>query len=214
MIAENIMNTTLHTLLPTNSLKDALQLMHEEKIRHIPIVDEAHTLLGIVTANDIKLALPSSLYDESYEDIYNAPVERIMTKNPIVGHPLDFVEDIASTLYDAKVSCVPIVSKGKLVGLLTTTDLLYAFIELTGSHKPSSKIDIRVDDQPGMLNKITDVIKQHNANILSILVYPDSEAETCILSIRLQVINPLIIIENFKQQGYEVLWPIAPGMIV
>lgn len=215
MIVENIMNTHLHTLQPYHTIKEAIELMREQKIRHLPIVDEDFALLGIVTDFDIKTAMPSSINGEANPSIYEAPLEQIMTKSPIVGHPLDFIEEIASILYEAKISCVPIVSKNKLVGLLTTTDLLYAFIELTGSNRPSSKIDVRVSDQPGVLNEITDVIKEHHANILSVLVYPDPENEkNRILTIRLQMINPLAIIEELREQGFDVLWPTVPGMIL
>ena len=215
MIIEHIMHKKLHTLLPTHSLQDAVTLMKQQDIRHIPIVDETFKLVGIVTAHDVKRALPSTVDPIQNETVYETPLAKIMTENPIVGHPLDFVEDIAATLYDAKISCMPIVSQQKLVGLITTTDLLYAFIELTGSNKPSSKIDILVEDRPGVLNAVTDIIKEFNANILSILVLPKPENSTmCVLSIRLQMIHPLPIIEHLKAHGYEVLWPSAPGMIL
>ena len=71
-----------------------------------------------------------------------------MVKDPLIGHPLDFVEEVALTFYESKVGCLPIVSGGKLVGIVTTTDLLYTYIELTGATEPGSKIEIRVSDTP------------------------------------------------------------------
>lgn len=136
-----------------------------------------------------------------------------MVKNPIVGHPLDFVEEVASIFYDAKISCLPIVSAGKLVGIVTTTDLLYTYIELTGAHQPGSKIDIRVSNQPGMLFEISRVFQENKANVVSVLVYPDGDnTKSRIVSVRLQVMNPLHIIEDLRKQGYDVLWPNLPGV--
>lgn len=57
-----------------------------------------------------------------------------MVKDPLIGHPLDFVEEVALTFYETKIGCLPIVSGGKLVGIVTTTDLLYTYIELTGCY--------------------------------------------------------------------------------
>ena len=61
MIIEQIMNTSVPTLTPTNSIKDALQLLKEKKIRHIPIVNAEQEVLGVVTDRDLKEATPSSL---------------------------------------------------------------------------------------------------------------------------------------------------------
>ncbi|MER2106160.1 MAG: acetoin utilization AcuB family protein [Solibacillus sp.] len=215
MIVEEIMNTQVYTLKPANTVRDAVRLMREEKIRHVPIVDEKRAVVGIITEHDIKNALPSCLREEPNSTIYDAAIENIMVKNPLVGHPLDFVEEVALTFYEAKISCLPIVSGGELVGIVTTTDLLYTYIELTGAHKPGSKIDIRVTDRPGILSDVTQIFADHKANVLSVLVYPDGENENSrILSIRLQVINPLAIIRDLREQGFDVLWPNLPGITV
>lgn len=211
MIVEQIMNTTLHTLSPKNTIREASRLMRGQKIRHIPIVDDQGQVIGIITERDIKNLLPSQEVPQS--SLFEAPIASIMTKNPIVGHPLDFVDEIALTFYEAKISCMPIISAGKLVGIVTTTDLLYSYIELTGAHKPGSKIDIRVSDKPGMLFEISKIFHEHQVNVLSVLVYPDGESvHTRILSVRLQVINPLTIIQDLRMQGYTVLWPNLPGV--
>ena len=213
MIVEEIMNTELHTLSPENIVRDAVNLMRDKKIRHLPIINEKREVVGIVTGHDIKNALPSSLRESPNSSIYDEPISSIMTKNPIVGHPLDFVEELALTFYDSKISCVPIVSSGQLVGIVTTTDLLYTFIELTNAHQPSSKVDIRVTDRPGTLYEITKIFNDNHANVLSVLIYPDGDNEKSrILSVRLQVINPLSIIEDLRKQGYDVLWPNLPGV--
>lgn len=207
------MNKEIHTLLPEHTVRDAVRVMREKKIRHLPIVNENNEVIGIVTEHDIKNALPSCLRDEPNSTIYESPIASIMVKNPIVGHPLDFVEEIALTFYEAKISCLPIVSGGELVGIVTATDLLYTYIELTGTNKPGSKIDIRVTDRAGILYDVSKIFVEHKANVLSVLVYPDAENEqNRILSIRLQVMNPLAIIEELREHGYDVLWPNLPGI--
>lgn len=213
MLVEDIMVTEVHTLSPTATVSEATRIMREKKIRHLPVVDKENHVLGIVTQRIIKEALPSSLRDEPNSPILDAPVSEIMIKDPIIGHPLDFVEEVALTFYDSRIGCLPIVSGGILVGMVTTTDLLYTYIELTGAHQPGSKIDIRVSDTPGVLFEITKVFNKYQVNVQSVLVYPDSEHNSNrILTVRVQTLNPLPLIEDLRQEGFDVLWPNLPGV--
>lgn len=213
MIVEEIMNDKPYTLAPTNTVQEALKIMREKKVRHLPVVDDEHHVLGVITERDIKEVLPSSLQDEPNSPIFNAKVEDIMVKDPLIGHPLDFVEEVALTFYESKIGCLPIVSGGKLVGIVTTTDLLYTYIELTGATEPGSKIEIRVSDTPGVLFEITKIFHQHHANVQSVLVYPDSEnTQNKILSVRVKTLNPLAMIEDLRKEGFDVLWPNLPGV--
>ncbi|MFJ7736781.1 acetoin utilization AcuB family protein [Lysinibacillus sp. NPDC097287] len=213
MIVEEIMNHEPYTLAPTNTVREALKMMREKKVRHLPIVDEECHVLGVITERDIKEALPSSLQEEPNSPVFEATVDEVMVKNPLIGHPLDFVEEVALTFYESKVGCLPIVSAGKLVGIVTTTDLLYTYIELTGATKPGSKIEIRVTDTPGVLFEITKIFSDHHVNVQSVLVYPDSEnTHNKILSVRVQTLNPLAMIEGLRKAGFDVLWPNLPGV--
>lgn len=213
MIVEEIMNDKPYTLAPTNTVQEALKLMREKKVRHLPVVDDEHHVLGVITERDIKEVLPSSLQDEPNSPIFNGKVKDIMVKDPLIGHPLDFVEEVALTFYESKIGCLPIVSGGKLVGIVTTTDLLYTYIELTGATEPGSKIEIRVSDTPGVLFEITKIFHQHHANVQSVLVYPDSEnTQNKILSVRVKTLNPLAMIEDLRKEGFDVLWPNLPGV--
>lgn len=213
MIAEQIMHKKVYTLLPTNTVRDAVQLMHDKKIRHLPITSAANELLGVISDHDIKEALPSSLLREDIHKIYNAPISEIMEKNPLYAHPLDFAEEIALTLTETKKSCMPIVSNGILVGIITTTDLLRTYMELTGATTPGSKIDIRVLNRKGLVYEITDVFKEYDINVISVLVYPDKDLPNhSIVSVRFKALNPISTIEGLRQKGFEVLWPNVPGI--
>jgi acetoin utilization protein AcuB len=213
MIVEEMMKTNVVTLQPTHTIKDAITLFREKKIRHLPITDSSGQVLGVVTDRDLKDATPSSLLDRQYQDVQSVYLQDIMTKNPIVGHPLDFVEEIATIFYDQQIGCLPIVSNGKLVGIVTETDLLYKYIELTGAHQPGSHIEVRVPNKPGILFEVSKVFHDHHANVLSVLVYPDvTNEENKILVFRVKTMNPLGIIEDIRKEGFDVLWPNIPGI--
>ena len=211
MIVEEIMSTNLKTLSPMDTVKKALQLMKEKQIRHIPVINENKKLVGLVTSSTLKNNWNS--FSDSSSSVSEKIIEDIMIKDLITAHPLDFVEEIAITFYEMKISCLPIVSGGQLVGLVTASDLLYTYIELTGANKPSSKIDIRIEDKPGILSDILVIFKNHNANVLSVLLFPDSvNVNYKIVTIRVQILNPLSIIEDLKKANFDVLWPNLPGI--
>jgi acetoin utilization protein AcuB len=213
MIVEEIMKTEVVTLFPTDSIADAMHLMEIKKIRHIPVINTDKLLVGIVTLSDIRDAAPSIFRaDEHLEDLQR-PIDSIMKKDVITGHPLDFVEEIAAVFYEHKISCIPITNSRKLVGIVTETDLLRTLVELTGAHQPGSQIEVRVPNLAGKLSDITTIIKNRKANILSVLVYPDKmDAQYKILVIRVQTMNPTAVIQDLKQAGYNVLWPNLPGV--
>jgi acetoin utilization protein AcuB len=213
MIVEEIMKKEVITILPTDTIMHAMQVMESKKIRHIPVVNHDNQLIGIVTLSDIRDAAPSIFRaDEHLEDLQR-PVDSIMKKDVLTGHPLDFVEEIAAVFYEHKIGCIPITNNNKLVGIVTETDMLSTLVELTGAHQPGSQIEIRVPNLAGKLSDITSIIKVRKANILSVLVYPDkTDDKFKILVIRVQTMNPTLLIQDLKQAGYHVLWPNMPGV--
>ncbi len=213
MLIEEIMTRDVQTLQTTHTVRDALDVMRRFNIRHIPILDDTEAVVGIITDRDLKKAIPSSLTTGEHGEIYSTPISTIMTKNPITGHPMDFVEESALLFYNQKIGCLPIISNSKLIGILTETDLLYKYIELTGANQPGSQIEVRVPNVPGILFKVSKIFHDHKTNVLSVLVYPDKESsKNKILVIRIKTMNPLTIIEGLRTSGFEVLWPNVPGM--
>ncbi len=201
------------TLTPTNTVAEAIELMRSTKIRHVPIVNNDATVVGIVTDRDLKGVIPSTLTTEQDNRIFSTELSVIMTKNPIVCHPMDFVEESAVIFYDNQIGSLPIVSNGKLVGIVTETDMLYNYIELTGAHQPGSQIEVRVPNVPGILYEVSKVFNEFQINVLSVLVYPDKvNIESKILVIRMKTMNPLNVIQGLEAEGFEVLWPNVPGI--
>lgn len=213
MIIEEIMKTDVASLLPTNTIADAMSLMETRKIRHIPIIDQAGHLVGLVTVAKIRDATPSIFHANEHPEDLKKHLDTIMEKNVITGHPLDFVEEVAGLFYEHKISCIPIIHDRKLVGIVTETDLLRTMVELTGAHQPGSQIEIRVPNLTGKLSDITTILKNKKANILSVLVYPDkTDDHFKILVLRVQTMNPTALIKTLKENEYDVLWPNLPGI--
>ncbi|AXH99483.1 CBS domain-containing protein [Sporosarcina sp. PTS2304] len=212
MLVQDIMKTDVITLNPTHTIADAVQLMKQKRIRHIPII-EKERLIGLVTDRDVKEASPSSISEKNEPSLYATTLDKIMKTDLVIGHPRDFAEEAALLFYTYEIGCLPIVSNYQLVGILTKTDLLYNYIELTGANQPSSHIQIRVPNRAGILYEVSKVFHKHNTNVLSVLVQPYQDDEECkILAVRIKRMNPLAIIADLKSEGFDVLWPGEPEM--
>jgi acetoin utilization protein AcuB len=122
------------TLLPDARLREAVELVMVRRIRHIPIVDGAMTLVGIVTDRDVKRSLPSPLSviaAEEYETILEStPVSRVMTREPATIAADALVADAVELLLTAKIGGLPVLDGGRLVGMFTERDALRHYLEL------------------------------------------------------------------------------------
>ncbi|KON86717.1 acetoin utilization protein AcuB [Sporosarcina globispora] len=213
MIVEEIMKTDVTALSKEDSIADAIRIMNEKRIRHLPITDEEGRLQGLVTDRDIRDATPSIFHTELFKEDLQRPLKMIMKTDIITGHPLDFAEEIAAVFYEQRIGCLPILKDNKLVGIVTETDLLHTLVQLTGAHQPGSQIEVKVPNRAGMLFEIAEVICKRKANIQSVLVYPDkTDDKYKILVIRVQTMNPTLVVEDLKKAGHHVLWPNLPGI--
>ncbi len=213
MLVEEIMTKNVVTLKKEDTIRKAYTILQENKFHHIPIIDEDNVVIGIISDRDIRDALPSIFEDEWKEEVLQRPVSEIMEEDVKVVHPFEFVEEIAAIFYEKEISCLPVISEGNLVGIVTDKDMLNTLINLTGALTPSSQIEIRVPNIPGALAGIVNLISAERLQINNVLVYPDQmddNFKTVVL--RVQTMNPFDIVNKLKSNGHEVLWPNFPGI--
>ena len=131
-------------------------------------------LVGIVTDRDLKRSSPSDATTlEIHELLYlisKIKVEKIMTKDPITV-PFDFtVEEAAEILMKNRISGAPVVDQnGKVVGTITKGDLFRVLISLTGVGKRGIQFAFQVEDLPGTIKAVADIIRHYGGRMVSIL---------------------------------------------
>lgn len=127
-----IMSKVLIAVPNTKKLSEVNQLFADYAIRHIPVV-EGENVVGIISINDIiKIGYSNANMDqEALNDIYDAyKLEGIMTKNPIVANEDVSIKEVAELFSKQRFHSMPIVGKdNKLVGIVTTTDLINYLLE-------------------------------------------------------------------------------------
>ena len=127
------------TVSPATDVVEARKRMIAERIRHL-IVLEGTELVGIVTDRDIRLNLPSqatslSVWEVNYL-LARLTVGTVMTKGVIVIGPDREAYDAARLMLEHKIGALPVVDGGRLVGIITETDILRAFVRAGESVDP------------------------------------------------------------------------------
>ena len=116
---------------PTTSVDEARALMQQHRIRHLPVLDHER-LVGMVSDRDIRLVLPSpatslSVYEIGYL-LARLTVAEIMHRFPITVAPDRPVTEAVRGMLAHQVGALPVVAEGKVVGIVTRTNLLQAFL--------------------------------------------------------------------------------------
>jgi len=132
MNVRDLMTTSPITVGPETPVLDARQLMIDKRFRHV-LIAEGPKLLGIVTDRDIRLNLPSpatslSVWEINYL-LARLTVASVMTKSLVTVSPRQDTRDAARLMLDHKIGALPVVDGGELVGIITETDLLRAYVK-------------------------------------------------------------------------------------
>jgi CBS domain-containing membrane protein len=130
----DLMTTRLFTLLESDSLYTAKQIMEMARVRHVPIVDARDRFIGIITHRDMLAVAVSKLsdIDNDTQDELDAgiPLREIMRTDVQTVASDTLLRDAAQMLLDHKYGCLPVVDNKKLVGIITEADFLRLTISL------------------------------------------------------------------------------------
>jgi acetoin utilization protein AcuB len=134
MIVRELMSGAVITAPPWMPILEARNLMVKERIRHLPVRVAGGELLGIVTDRDIRLNLPSRATSLSVWEInhllFKLTVEEVMTQAVITVGPDRPARDAARLMVEHQIGALPVEDDGHLVGIVTETDFVRAFIRM------------------------------------------------------------------------------------
>ena len=198
MVVSHWMSTDLVTISKEASIQEAMALMKQQSVRHLPVVDQKMILLGWITDADLRGVLIASMLEE-------LTLEDVMIRKPFTIHPEMALEDAARILLDKRVGGLPIVKNGTLVGVITVTDILSAFITFLGLFTESTRLDIKVSGSPNPLPEITRIVRLHGGEIISLCHLPLEEGPEYSYSIRLKKTDVKPIIADLEEHGIEVV---------
>lgn len=128
---EEIMSVSVRTLGPKNSLADAKQLMAKSSIHHIPVINDAGEVIGLVSHRDVLAASESSLEDNgTTQNASDVPIEQFMTSGVTTIDGRAGLREAALFLQKHRYGCLPVVTDGQLKGIITDSDFVAVAIDL------------------------------------------------------------------------------------
>ena len=181
MLVKNWMSKNVITVDVDDSMHDAMKRMKQNDIRMLPVLKKGK-LVGVVTDRDLKRASASDATTlDVHELLYlvsKIKVGNIMTKDPITVPQNFTVEETAEVLLRHKISGAPVVDQnGQLVGTITQTDLFRVLISLTGVGKGGIQFAFQLEDRPGSIKEVADIIRLYGGRMVSILTSYDGVPE-------------------------------------
>lgn len=190
MLVGERMSKPVITITPDTPLQEALALMRKEKVRRFPVVDKHGKLVGIVSEKDLLNASPSdattlSIWEVNYW-LSKVTVEEIMTKEVITTCVDCPIEEAARIMADRKIGALPVMDDGRLVGIITETDLFKIFLELFGARKAGIRATLLLKDEPGKLSEVTNAIRQLGSNIISIGTFMGEDPSTGMVTLKVE----------------------------
>lgn len=204
MLVGERMSRPVISVTPDTPINDALAMFRKEHIRRAPVMKDGK-LVGIVSESDLLNASPSpvttlSIWEMNYL-ISKVTVSRVMSKKVITVDQDTPIEEAARIMADKKIGGVPVVSAGKVVGIITETDLFKIFLELMGARQKATRVTATLEDKPGQLARLTKAIAHGGGNFISFGMFSGPDANTREVTFKVEGMK--------KNQIKEVLEPIV-----
>jgi len=180
MLVGNWMSKDVISVDVSDSMQDAARLIRGHKIKHLPVIENGK-LVGIVTDTDLKRASASDVTTlEIHELLFlisEIKISDIMTKDPITI-PLDYtIDEAAQMLLEHKLSGAPVVDdEGQIAGVITQTDIFRVLVLFTGVKKAGIQFAFQLEDRPGSIKEVSDIMRNYGCLLVSILSGQDVQA--------------------------------------
>lgn len=173
MLVKSWMTKNVVTIDENETVDTARKLLRGNKYHMLPVTKQ-ETLVGIITCRDI--------IDEIYSDDLNTKnkkndihplkifVKDVMTKDIVTVSTEFTIEEVAGVLLENDVFSAPVINReGEMTGIITHSDLARALICLAGGNRGGIFYGLMLEDRPGSIKEIADIIRRHGGRLGSIL---------------------------------------------
>jgi len=155
---------------PETPINDALAMFKKERIRRAPVIKDGK-MIGIVSERDLLNASPSpvtslSIWEINYL-ISKVTIKQVMSKNVKTINADVPIEEAARIMADSKIGGMPVLRSGKVVGMITETDLFKILLELMGARAQGIRATAVIDDTPGQIARVTKAIADEGGSFVS-----------------------------------------------
>lgn len=209
MYIDSIMTTNVISISEDTRISEISELMEAHTLQHLPVINNAKELVGLVSRSDIQEALPSKIttltVGESNYLLSKITALQIMSKKLVFCKPDTLIEEAAQMLRDQGISSLPVLKNSKLVGIVTIEDILDFFLDVTGCRqKDATRIAVRLEDSKGNLSRFLSMINEKGGYIISVASPTgQDQAGKRICIVRFYAEHPHQVDEHLRQSGIE-----------
>ena len=196
MKVKNHMSPSPITVTPEVSVDEALGLMREHGIRHLPVVKDGQ-IKGLVTDDELRSAWFPSLLSE-------LTVKDLMVTDPLTVGAEEMVYQAARLLHNHKLTGLLVLDQGQLVGIITLSDVLRVLVALLGLLNESSRLDVGLRPGSDALEEVHAIIRDHGGEVISVALL-STEGQRRIYCFRLEKTDLQPMIEALSAAGHQVL---------
>jgi acetoin utilization protein AcuB len=197
------------TVSPNTPVEQALKRMRDQKVRRFPVVDDEGALVGIVSDKDLLYAAPSpatslSIYELHY--LYSRiTVSQVMARDVITVEESDPIEEAARIMVDNKIGGLPVMREGKLVGIITETDIFKTLMEMMGARDSGVRLTLLSPEIKGQLAALTGAVAELGGNIISLGTFWGKDASSAVITMKVTGVKMDALIERIKPLVLEFI---------
>ncbi len=178
MQVRNWMSTNIVDVDEDTPVVRVSKLMEDHRIRHLPVTRQGR-LVGLIRARDVKEALPSRSAGLSAQELYfllsKVKARDVMQPDPVTIRPEQTMEVAAVKMLENRTTGMPVVGEnGELVGIISQGDVFKVLIAITGIYQGGVQFAFNLEDSPGSIKEVADVIRDEQGQIVSILSMTDT----------------------------------------
>jgi acetoin utilization protein AcuB len=190
-------------------ISQALQFMREQKVRRLPVLNKKGKLVGIVSEKDLLYASPSPVTSLSIHELHylvsKITVSEVMTKDVITVSEYTPLEEAARIMADNKIGSLPVMRDGKLVGIITESDLFKIFTEILGARDMGVRLSMLVPEQPGVLAEITRAIADLGGNIISLGTFLGEDPTNRLITVKVADVPQDKLVAEMEVLALEIV---------
>lgn len=196
MLVSNRMTKDPVTVTPEDLLIQARLKMQKGGFRRLPVVSDGQ-LVGIITDRDLR---------EHAGYLDRTEVKSAMSHKPITVTPATTVEASAQLLLKQKIGGLPVIEKGRLIGVITASDILEAFLDVMGaSEEASTRIDFVLEGEGRGLAEASRIVAREGGEVLGVGTFRKKWGETPVCYLRLRSVDADAVAKVLREKGFEVL---------
>jgi len=209
MRVKDFMSTNVVAVDEDTSLHDARKIMEAHKIRRLPVMRKGK-LVGLVTLRMLLEAAPSPAIALTMHELHyllaKMTVKQIMVKDPHTVSSDMPAEEALQLGQDMGYGSFPVVDNGRLVGIITESDIVRVMTRVLGVRVKGKRIDLKVTKQFGNMQRIMAILDERKAVLLSLMTFMRPKEDDYMIILRIQTENTDPIVKELTSAGFTVTY--------